>query len=249
MCIIALDSSPFASLLKFVKHDFVEHAHSRLLQPCRAQLATLMFTFVNLLWEKQKFIATSIGPFTHAPAQFASTQAARYPTSGFKSSLISATLKNRFSVQAPFQLWEKWHNVWQREWKMHPKPTATYSSVNPVFPNLFSLHIPACAMHVLRQAADAQLACPPWQEGKAQAQRPNANGKIVHQPCLSSDSCFAYRSWSQHDEQDEHNKQSHQITECQIWNIRWASQINLGQLVNGQWTWPLFSSLVVQQQR
>lgn len=231
-----------AFLIKLSKDAFNAHHYAWFKTSATLSTCYTHFYFRESCVGKTKFIAASLGPFIHALAQFASTRAARYPTSGFKSSLSSATL-NRFSVP----------KTW-KTWKMHPEPTETYSWVKSVFPNVdcqtassvFSLHIPACAMHVLRQAADAQLAFHPWHEEKAQG--PNANvGKIViHQPCLSSDSCFAYRSWSQHDE-DEHNKQSHQVAERQIWSIRWAIPDQVGSI--GQWTWPLFSSLVVQQQR
>ena len=197
--------SPFPEGFPYqTKQGCLQCASVRLIQDF-CNLINLLHTFYfrESCVGKTKFIATSLGPFIHALAQFASTRAARYPTSGFKSSLSSATL-NRFSVPKTWKMW-----------KMHPEPepTETYSSVKSVFPNVdcqtassvFSLHTPACAMHVLRQAADAQLAFHPWHEEKAQAQELNANvGKIViHQPCLSSDSCFAYRSWSQHDEEDE----------------------------------------------
>lgn len=159
--------SPFPEGFPYqTKQGCLQCASLRLIQDFRNLICYTHVYFRESCVGKTKFIAASLGPFIHALAQFASTRAARYPTSGFKSSLSSATL-NRFSVP----------KTW-KTWKMHPEPTETYSWVKSVFPNVdcqtassvFSLHIPACAMHVLRQAADAQLAFHPWHEEKAQAQ-------------------------------------------------------------------------------
>ena len=73
-------------------------------------------------------------------------------------------------------------------------------------------------MHVLRQAADAQLAFHPWHEERAQAQGLNANvngTSLAFLPTHVLPTDLGANMMKRMN-QDEHNKQSHQVTERQI---------------------------------